>query len=649
MTSPLLWAVWIHLAACVLLTGSFSVLALAGQPHSPAMRHWEEQVIGAARWIVLVALGAGMAWLAIRTASFEGRVSAAFEPQSILRATLQTWPGTVWLVRHCLLLLLALLLWMKVDVSSRWDWLAVRYEMFLLAVLALGLSALSGHSAAADSGLWPKLADVLHLVGAGIWVGGLPPLAMLMHASIRDRSAPDPYAIRAMRRFSPIALLIVLVLAVTGTVMAWLLVGDLAGLLGTDHGHLLLAKLALLVPVLALAAVNRALLPKLSKSSAAGSTAARRMGLFIGAEAAIAVLLVGIAAWMTVSTPARHTDPVWPLPVRFSPDAIADIWVPQNLAWAGLGLAVLTMGALSILFTRRWKLAGSLVAASSIVAIVVSLSPSMVEAFPTSFARSPVSYASGSIAKGADLYRTHCATCHARIEGSASSWKAAVRQEAGVRGRRSAGELFWLTTHGLPEKGMPAFAERLDDAARWHIVNYLRALDTSLDPREVGPRVEPDNGWLVAPDFPIDVGPLTPRSLRDFRGRKMVLLVLYSLPASRERMIELARRYGVLSVLGLEVVAVGPRSSDEAIAELGANPPVYFPVVTSAAEEIGSTYRLLAGDATHAEFLIDRQGYIRAIWRDDLAGMPDATSVQAQVERLNEEKAPPPLPDDHIH
>jgi hypothetical protein len=29
--------------------------------------------------------------------------------------------------------------------------------------------------------------------------------------------------------------------------------------------------------------------------------------------------------------------------------------------------------------------------------------------------------------------------------------------------------------------------------------------------------------------------------------------------------------------------------------------------------------------------------------------MPDATAVQAQVERLNEEKAPPPLPDDHVH
>jgi hypothetical protein len=29
--------------------------------------------------------------------------------------------------------------------------------------------------------------------------------------------------------------------------------------------------------------------------------------------------------------------------------------------------------------------------------------------------------------------------------------------------------------------------------------------------------------------------------------------------------------------------------------------------------------------------------------------MPDADTVQAQVEKLNEETSPPPLPDDHIH
>jgi hypothetical protein len=29
--------------------------------------------------------------------------------------------------------------------------------------------------------------------------------------------------------------------------------------------------------------------------------------------------------------------------------------------------------------------------------------------------------------------------------------------------------------------------------------------------------------------------------------------------------------------------------------------------------------------------------------------MPRASAVQAQVEKLNEEKSPPPFPDDHVH
>jgi len=129
----------------------------------------------------------------------------------------------------------------------------------------------------------------------------------------------------------------------------------------------------------------------------------------------------------------------------------------------------------------------------------------------------------------------------------------------------------------------------------------------------------------------------------------MVLLVLYALPGSRARMTELARQYGTLSVLGVEVVAVPPRSSPEAIAELGQSPPVLFPVVTDGNEDIAAAYRLFAPGAAHAEFLIDRQGYIRAIWRSDQTGLPDADAVQAQVERLNEEKSPPALPDDHVH
>jgi peroxiredoxin len=248
------------------------------------------------------------------------------------------------------------------------------------------------------------------------------------------------------------------------------------------------------------------------------------------------------------------------------------------------------------------------------------------------------------------IYQAHCASCHgASTVGGEAPRGGAVDLRARPTARRSAGELFWLITHGLPERGMPEFGSRLGDAQRWHVINFLRAFGAASDARRIGTEVELDRTWLAAPDFTISVGPLTPRPLRDYRGQRMVLLVLCDPSQSRTRMAELARQYGTLSVLGVEVVAVPPRASPSAIAQLGASPPVLFPVVTDGNEEIVATYRMFAPGEAHAELLIDRQGYIRAIWRSDETGMPNATAVQAQVERLNEEKAPPPLPDDHVH
>ena len=160
--------------------------------------------------------------------------------------------------------------------------------------------------------------------------------------------------------------------------------------------------------------------------------------------------------------------------------------------------------------------------------------------------------------------------------------------------------------------------------------------------------MEPARAWLVAPDLTVAVGPLAPGALRDYRGRRMVLLVLYTLPGSRARLAELARTYDVLSVIGVEVIAVPARAAPGAIGELGSSPPVLFPVVTDGSADIVATYGMFA-PGPHAEILIDRQGYIRAIWREDAGGVPQASAVQSQVEKLNDEKSPPPFPDDHVH
>src|SRR2546422_7148952 len=103
-----------------------------------------------------------------------------------------------------------------------------------------------------------------------------------------------------------------LVLIASGVMNALAQVESFAALMGTTHGRLLLAKLAVLVPILALAVVNRTrILPAMPAPEAM-----RRLAVFVALEAALALILVGLAATMTLTTPARHAQPVWPLPFQ---------------------------------------------------------------------------------------------------------------------------------------------------------------------------------------------------------------------------------------------------------------------------------------------------------------------------------------------
>ncbi|MBV9533097.1 MAG: hypothetical protein JO283_19030, partial [Bradyrhizobium sp.] len=170
MTKLLFGAQWGHLTQCVLLTGAFFLVLLAGRPATDFMRHWEQRVLFWARWYVVVALVSGAAVLAAEAGLFEGRPEAALEPRAIWHAMLETRAGFLWTVRHGLLIVLAAFLFLDGDVSARQDWIAARGEAFLLTALALVLIGSSGHLAATSESLWPQAIDMVHLLGAGIWV-----------------------------------------------------------------------------------------------------------------------------------------------------------------------------------------------------------------------------------------------------------------------------------------------------------------------------------------------------------------------------------------------------------------------------------------------------------------------------------------------
>src|SRR5438132_5743785 len=634
------------------------MIVLAGRSDRTTAQRWERTVLTSACWLTLVALASGIVVVATQTALFEGRAAAAFEPRAIGRVLVQTQAGHVWLVRAGFLALLAAFLSIRLSVERRADWRAARGEAVLLGVAALVPLAAAGHAAAVEPDTARAIVlDGLHVLGAGIWVGGLLPLALLLRAAASEDGADArPHAVLAARRFSRAALGIVLVLTATGTWLALTHVGNVAGLVGTTYGHLLLAKLALLVLALSLAALNRSVL--LARLGGDGPTVGRpamlRLSGFVAVEAGLALGIVVVVVAMNVPPPARHGPPVWPFTVRLSFAALEGRTAEATRALIGSQIVVVGLVALITgLAIRAWRLPLAAVALAALGAGVgLALPPLTIDAYPTTYLRPSVPYQAGAIAAGAALYQANCAGCHGpRGAGDGPDGRGLPRPPADLRAphtaQHTAGDLFWWISHGIPESGMPGFVSRLGEEQCWELINYLRALSAGYAARGMGPTIERDRRWLVAPDFTFSVGPTPPHALKDYRGRN-VLVVLYALPGARARMSQLAQREGILAMLGVEVIAVPINADPDAIRRLGPDPRVMFPVVTEGAETIVAAYRLFAV-APHVELLVDRQGYVRAITR----GTGEATDIDAlvaQIQQLNAEKiAAEAAPEEHVH
>ncbi len=221
---------------------------------------------------------------------------------SAVSAVLDTRFGEIWSWRVWLAIMLAVL-----AVAARRGWSFPAATVIVAGMLAV-TPALSGH--ASVSGALSLVSDVAHVAAAGVWGGGL---AFLVAALVLARGDRWRLAARAVPRFSSIAVASVAVLVVAGVVNGYLQVREWRGLWETTYGLLLVAKVGLVLPILALGAFNnRFAVPRLRKEIASPREQ-RRFLRTAAAELALLVAVLGVTAVLVDEPPAKaQLEPTGP-------------------------------------------------------------------------------------------------------------------------------------------------------------------------------------------------------------------------------------------------------------------------------------------------------------------------------------------------
>jgi putative copper export protein/mono/diheme cytochrome c family protein len=601
----------VHYAASIGLGGVLCFAVLVARPPdlAPLFRRLA--------WLCLaVALVSGFGWfLALAAGMSSGTLVTALDPHVLATVLLHTQFGRDFGLRLILAVMVAALL--------LWQARPALPLALLFACCLLGMLAWAGHGAddTGANGVFHISADIVHLLAAGAWIGGLLPLVLLFQHAI---SEPDANVIavarRAAQRFSALGIVAVGALLATGIINATYLVGSLAGFFGTDYGRLLLLKIALFALLVGIATFNREILvprlhlnPRGGKQREAGA-ALRSLRNNSVLEVGLGLGVLGIVALLGTMVPAAHEQALWPFPIRFSSEALAapELRGEMLIALATLALGLLLAGA-SFFIHKLW---GAVIVLWLVIIafFLPSLALLTAEAYPTSFFRSPTGFTAHSVALGAMAFAQNCASCHGvEGKGDGPAGKGLSDPPADLTTdhvyAHSDGEMFWWIGHGITDTPMPGFADVLDETTRWNLIDFIHA---NAD----GVRA-PQGIPAQAPDFAVECPNGDDTDLNRLRP-KLVHLV-FAGP-------DIAARLDALRAadLGADVTTV--------IAGDTAARQSFCIVADAGVAEAYALYPPRGQSLASAEFLIDGRGWIRAIWIPALgAGWRDTAALQQEI------------------
>ncbi|MEV7888156.1 copper resistance CopC/CopD family protein [Streptomyces sp. NPDC002817] len=232
-----------------------------------------------------------------------GGLRDALRPSSYADV-LTTGPGIALAARGLLWVLAAVVLGALLQGGARTS-RSPGWRVGALAV-SLGLlraTGMSGHNSEGGEPTWGALADLLHLLGAALWIGGLAMLAVAVLPRRRTGELAE-----VVPGYSRLAAVAVTAIVGAGLVLTWQVVGSYDGLLHTSYGHLLLVKTAVLAAVLLIAQSSRRWvrtrldLAVLLRGDAA---TVRPFGYSVAAETGLVLVVLAVTSLLVTADPGR--------------------------------------------------------------------------------------------------------------------------------------------------------------------------------------------------------------------------------------------------------------------------------------------------------------------------------------------------------
>ena len=278
----------VHMGACLVLLSVFVVRLLIERPatDAPGGRALAFVCLGAA-------MGSGFLWLWASIAGMSGSsLRDALNIQLFALVLERTPPGQIWVLRCMIGLLLGMTLGL-----ARWRGVWAIAAGF--AAVFTGSIAWLGHAGASEDGrrVVMLIADVAHLMAVSAWPAGLVPFAILLRR--RANAAAWSEAHVDARCFSAMSLVAISVIAASGLVNSYFLVGSFHALATTDYGRVLAIKLCLFAATATLGGWNLFVHEPRMESDPAALQAIRRkvwIEIALGALIVAAVAILGTLA-----------------------------------------------------------------------------------------------------------------------------------------------------------------------------------------------------------------------------------------------------------------------------------------------------------------------------------------------------------------